>query len=130
MGVENQLHVKKPEIIQRYATYYAVIYIMILVCYSAVALIGMKNPVSPDEELIFPAVYPFELKSLVLKMIFTCHQVIIMCHAAIIPNLDGIVIMLIFTCTERLKFLEYYFKDVKTYDDLTRCIREHERVLQ
>ena len=128
--MENQLRVKKPEIIQRYATYYTVIYIVSLVCYSAIALIGMKKPVSSNDELILPALYPFELKSAALKMIFVCHQVIILCHVAVIPNLDGIVVMLIFTCTERLKLLQYYFKNVKNFDDLTRCNREHENVLQ
>lgn len=128
---EDLLHGKIPKSVKKLASFYAMIYTIVIIFYTAAVLLYfvIDRPGIKDKMIITTAVYPFEINSHLLKTILFFNQFFVILSTVCIPYYDGLVVFLIFVCIYRLKMLESQFSRSTSKTDLKNCIREHANVL-
>ncbi|NP_001177497.1 odorant receptor 51 [Nasonia vitripennis] len=95
-----------------------------------VIIISYVNKAETYERgLIMTTRYPFEIKSIGLKLFLNLSQFITLLHASSILITDAIVVLLLYTCTIRLKIVEQKFRACKYYRHLKLHIYEHQKTL-
>lgn len=130
---EEQLkYAKTPKIMKQYASVYVIMFLILIASYSIVIIIYffLDKPKTGHQQILFSAVYPFEIESLLLKILLYFNHIIGLVHSSIVINFDGITVFLIYICTHRLKVLEYHFKNATNFIRLTYCIRKHNNILR
>lgn len=74
--------------------------------------------------------YPFSLDSSLITAIINLHQFLSLIHASIALVYDGIMMLLMYVCTMRLKILNCDCKNLKDYLQLKKCILDHQKILR
>lgn len=124
---------EKTAIVEQYGNKYAILFLMIILfdILSFVTYMYMERPENEYEHLLTSAAYPINLDShFTLKVFLYLNQIFILLHSTVLPTLDGVVALLIFSCIHRMKVLEHNFKMAKGMRDLANCIQEHANVLR
>lgn len=108
---------------------YPVLFGLQVFLYLGIEWIYINKPESVHPGLIMTSRYPFEINSKKLKILINFTQMFALTHGMITIITDGIVVLLLYSCTIRLRMLDKNLKKVKTYRELIETIREHQAAL-
>ncbi|OXU20151.1 hypothetical protein TSAR_007395 [Trichomalopsis sarcophagae] len=108
---------------------YPKVFVALLISFIVIVVSYVNKAETYERGLIMTTRYPFEIKSIGLKLFINLSQLITLLHASSILITDAIVVLLLYTCTIRLKIVEQKFKACKYYRHLKLHIHEHQKTL-
>lgn len=108
---------------------YPVLFGLQMFLYLGIEWMYINKPESVHPGLIMTSRYPFEVKTETLKILINLSQMFALTHGVITIMTDGIVVLLLYSCTIRLKMLDRNLKKVRSYGQLVNNIREHQATL-
>lgn len=108
---------------------YIITFLLIALMYFLIIFNYLQRPETLHyHKLLTTARYPFSIRATAVKIILSCHQMIVLLHMTIILTSDALAVLLTLVCTARLKNLETKIKKEKQ-EKLPKHIREHQQIL-
>lgn len=127
--IKKELHRKKRMISMNNGLVYITVFILIALMYVLIVFNYIQKPETVHyHKLLTTARYPFSIRATPVKLILSCHQMIVLLHMTIILTSDGLAVLLTLICTVRLKNLETKIKKGRR-EKLPKHIREHRQIL-
>ncbi|NP_001177498.1 odorant receptor 53 [Nasonia vitripennis] len=127
--VHHELNKKKRIITLDNGNVYIIAFVLIAIMYVLIIFNYIQRPETVRyHKLLTTARYPFSTRAATIKIILSCHQIVVLLHMTIILTSDGLAVLLTLICTVRLKNLETKISNEKR-GKLPKRIREHQQIL-
>nr|QGW50405.1 odorant receptor 81 [Chouioia cunea] len=128
--MKNDVNDKTFTVGSKHVIKYVKISFLILALYLIVIYVYINNfEWQNDKKSLSTAIYPFKLDSTLKKLLILTHQLVILVHSSSTFIFDGIIALLIYTCTVRLIILKDNLKTSKD-SKFKQLIHEHQEILK